>query len=99
MATEPDEMKSMIQASKSVYEAMGGIERILCEEENNQKLLMRRSIVSKIDINQGDLITKDNIGFKRPGTGISPSKCNDIIGRKLNKSISAGTVLKTADFE
>ena len=37
------------------------------------------------DINKGDKFTKDNITIKRPGTGISPMKWDEIIGKASEK--------------
>ena len=43
-------------------------------------IIARKSITASCDINKGDKFTKDNITIKRPGTGISPMKWDEIIG-------------------
>ena len=53
----------------------------------------RTSIVASKDIKKGEKITKDNITFKRPGTGISPSKVDEIIGMNANEDIAEDTLL------
>ena len=45
---------------------------LVCESLSRKEA--RRSIVASKDIKKGEEITRDNITFKRPGTGISPSK-------------------------
>lgn len=98
MATEPDEMRAMVRACNKVYAAVGGTGRVLSEEEKDQIPKMRRSVVSRTDINTGDVITESNTEFKRPGIGINPNIFKSIIGRKVNKAIPRGTVLKVEDL-
>ena len=41
---------------------------------------MRKSIVAKRNIRAGEILTADNITTKRPGTGISPMRWDEVIG-------------------
>lgn len=50
-----------------------------CEESARENA--RRSVVAKVDIPKGTTITKDMLTFKRPGTGLSPSRTGEIIGK------------------
>ena len=54
----------------------------------------RRSIVSACDIKAGTVITEDMLTFKRPGTGISPTRINEVIGRKAACDIADDTILE-----
>ena len=42
----------------------------------------RKSIVTKVSIKQGEVFTFDNLTSKRPGTGVSPIRIDEIIGTK-----------------
>ena len=64
---------------------------LVCESLSRKEA--RRSIVASKDIKKGEEITKDNITFKRPGTGISPSKVDEIIGMTTNEDITEDTLL------
>ena len=64
---------------------------LVCESSSRKEA--RRSIVASKDIKKGEKITKDNITFKRPGTGISPSKVDEIIGMNANDDIAEDTLL------
>mgnify|MGYP001468740435 CR=1 FL=1 len=59
----------------------------LSEEEMNQRLKMRRSLISKKSMKKGQIITEEDILIKRPGDGIPPSEIKNILGRILNKDI------------
>lgn len=98
MATEPLEMGAMVKACHRVYDAMGGAGRLLCEKELGQISKMRRSIVSKIRLLPGDILTESNIEFKRPGTGLPPSMYKKIINREVAKKIEAGSVITEDDL-
>lgn len=67
---------------------------LICE--SSAKRESRRSIVLKDDIKKGDIITADLITFKRPGTGISPAKIDDVVGKTALVDISKDTLI---DFD
>jgi N,N'-diacetyllegionaminate synthase len=41
--------------------------------------------VAKRAIKKGEILSDENITAKRPGTGISPMKIDEIIGKKAEK--------------
>ena len=82
---DPLELKSMVKAIRNVEKAMGdGIKRPSKSEQKNIPIV-RRSIVAARNIQKGDLFTEDNLGVKRPGTGISPMLWDEIIGKRASK--------------
>ncbi|WP_320667175.1 N-acetylneuraminate synthase [Prochlorococcus sp. MIT 1307] len=79
---EPSELSSMISAIRNVEQALGsGVKSPSKVEKENIKVV-RKSIVAIAPIPQGTLFTTENIGCKRPGTGISPINYEDYLGRK-----------------
>ena len=48
--------------------------------ELNSRTHARRSMIANLDISKGDIITKEMITFKRPGTGIPPFMVDYVIG-------------------
>jgi N-acetylneuraminate synthase len=53
----------------------------------------RKSVVAKNDIAKGDVIDESDITFKRPGTGISPSRAEEIIGKTAVMDISKDSLI------
>ncbi|MDO9318885.1 MAG: N-acetylneuraminate synthase family protein [Gammaproteobacteria bacterium] len=98
MATEPEEMQAMVKACHRVYEALGGCSRILGDDEKAQIPKMRRSMVAKIDLKPGEALSEDCIEFKRPATGIQPSKFKTHIGRTVKRHIDAGSIIQPQDL-
>jgi len=90
---EPRELKEMVKAIRDVEKALGnGIKRPTVEEEENKKV-GRRSIVARVDIPAGAVITEDMLAIKRPGNGLEPKYINLIIGRKTKANIISGEVI------
>ena len=98
ISADPHEMKTIIEESKQICKAMGVSCRIVSEAEEQKKLKFRRSIIINRDMMVGDVISLEDIAFKRPGTGISPDKVDYVLGRKINRSIKADDLLKWNDL-
>lgn len=64
---------------------------LICESSARREA--RRSIVASRDIKKGEEISDDDITFKRPGTGIYPSKIDDVIGKVAKEDIPEDTLL------
>ncbi len=78
---EPEELKQMITAVRDIEKALGnGVKRPTKDEEENKKV-GRRSIVARVDIPGGTVITEDMLDIKRPGTGLEPKYLGQIIGK------------------
>ena len=82
---EPDELKAMVQAIRNVEKALGdGIKRPSPSEVKN-KPIARKSLVATQSIKTGELFSADNITAKRPGTGISPMRWDEVLGQVAQK--------------
>ena len=95
MATEPTEMKNLVTACHSVFTAMGSKQRVLLKGEEEQKLKMRRSLVTARSMHKGEVLSIEDIEAKRPGDGISPEHLDEIIGKTLTADIPKGYLIKS----
>jgi len=78
---EPHELKAMVQAIRNIEKAFGnGIKKPSSSELKN-KPIARKSIVAAADIRKGEIFTEENITVKRPGTGVSPMRWDEVIGQ------------------
>jgi sialic acid synthase SpsE len=95
---DPIELRSLIRAIRNVESAMGdGIKRPNASEEDVRNVA-RRSILTRQAIPQGARITRDMLVFKRPGTGIPPSKLSTVVGRRAAREIPADTLIQFEDL-
>jgi N,N'-diacetyllegionaminate synthase len=82
---EPQELKAMVSAIRNIEMALGdGIKRPSLSEQKNMTVA-RKSLVASRLIKKGELLTPDNMTVKRPGTGISPMRWDDVMGRTACK--------------
>jgi len=87
---EPEELRQMVKAIRDIEKAMGdGTKRPTAEEEENKKVV-RRGIVARVDIPQGTIITEEMLEIKRPGIGLKPKHMTKIMGRKTKKRLKPG---------
>lgn len=99
MAMEPSDLKYLIEKCQMIQIALGNKERSILPEEYVQRANMRRSIVSTRDMVVGEIITRRDLYAKRPGTGISPEKIEDLVGKVVQNNIEADTIIKESDFK
>jgi len=82
---EPGELKEMVKAIRNIEKSLGdGIKKPNKSEIEIMKVA-RKSIVASKNIKKGEIFAKTNISVKRPGTGISPMRWNEVIGQKANR--------------
>ncbi len=79
---EPCELAAMVSSIRHIEKAIGTGNKIPSYSETKNIAIARKSIVAKVNIKAGDEFTTDNITVKRPGTGISPMRWNEILGTK-----------------
>lgn len=83
---EPHELKEMISAIRNVEVALGDGVKVPSTSEQKNIAIARKSIVAKCKIEKGQIFTAENLTTKRPGTGISPMRWNEIIGTVAQRS-------------
>ena len=78
---EPAELNAMVAAIRNIEVALGdGIKRLTTSEARNRPVV-RKSLVASRAIKSGALFTAENITAKRPATGISPMRWDEVIGK------------------
>lgn len=83
---EPDELKTMVSIVRNVEKALGSASKIITESERKNILIARKSIVASVNISEGDTFSEENLCVKRPGTGISPMRWEEVLGRKAKRN-------------
>lgn len=79
---EPKELNLMVSAIRNIERAISGSgTKEVTKSEKKNISIARKSIIAKQTIRKGEIFTEDNITAKRPGTGISPMKWDEIIGK------------------
>ena len=96
---EPDELKYMINSVRNVEQSLGdGVKKPSKSEIKNIDIV-RRSIHASCDIIKGDVMKEENFIMLRPGSGISPMKILDFVGKISKVNISKGDIIKKEYFD
>jgi len=91
---EPAELKAMVVAIRNIEVALGdGIKRITPSEVRN-KPVARKSLVASRAIRAGEVFTTENLTAKRPGTGISPMRWDEFMGRVALRDFGADELIE-----
>ncbi len=99
ISANPEEMKIIVDSSKRINQSLGNLKRTISKAEEEMKKKFRRSVIVNKDLKAGDIIKKDDISLKRPGTGFSPDEIEFILGKKLKKDIEADCLLTKDDIK
>lgn len=91
---EPCELKFMVQSIREVEKALGIPQKIPTAAELRNRVVARKSIVAKREIQQGELLDESNIDVKRPGDGISPWFYWEIIGKVATRDYEQDEVIR-----
>lgn len=91
---EPFELKEMVRTIRNIEKALGsGIKKPSNIEKKNIPIA-RKSIVASKNIQEGEVLTIDNLTVKRPGTGISPMRWEEVLGRRSVRNFSEDEIIE-----
>jgi N-acetylneuraminate synthase len=93
-----NDCRDLINDSNEIWQMRGGTKSPAKEEKVTIDFAFATVCTIK-PIAKGDILTKENIWVKRPGTGkILAENFNDVIGKKAIKAIEEGVHLDYKDF-
>ena len=82
---EPEELAALVSAIRNIEIALGdGIKRLTPSEARNRPV-MRKSLVASQPIQAGERFSAKNLTTKRPGTGISSMRWDEVMGRQASR--------------
>ena len=83
---EPHELTAMISGIRNIEKALGTGRKKPSPSELTNKAVARKSIVAAAAIKKAETFTEMNITVKRPGTGVSPMRWDEFIGRRSTRN-------------
>lgn len=90
---DPKELQIMINGIRKIELSLGdGIKKPASSEIKN-KTVARKSLVAAREIIKGSKLTIEDIAIKRPGTGLSPYKFWQIVGKVSTNSYKPGDLI------
>lgn len=90
---EPHELEGMIKGIRSVESSLGHGRKEPSNDEIVVSNVVRKSIVSAINIPAKTLLTRNMLVLLRPGHGLPPNQMASIIGKTSKAQIPSGTLI------
>ncbi len=82
---EPGELMAMVSAIRNIEKALGNSVKRRTRSEVGNAEVVRKSIVAARSIRTGESFSPENLSTKRPGTGISPMRWDEVVGRAARR--------------
>lgn len=93
------EMRRYIKAVRDAYIALGDGNKRIMPEEKSTKTRMQKSLTVIRTMKKGEIITKNDILIRRPATGITPKRLNEVIGKKAAQDIQRDMPIRVKDVK
>ncbi len=91
---EPYELKQMVQAIRNIEIALGTGVKVPSISEKKNIAIARRSIVASRFIRKGEVFSVENLAVKRPGSGISPMKWDELLGQRSKRDFQEDELIE-----
>lgn len=91
---EPDEMAAMVSSIRNVEVALGDGVKRTSEVETGNRAVARKSLVALRPIRRGECFSADNVTAKRPGTGLSPMRWDEVMGRTARRDFEVDEMIE-----
>lgn len=92
-AGDPDDFMKAIANFKWIDMVLGCGEKTVLDCEIIPRREARRSLVLARDMKVGEIIKREDLIPKRPGTGISPENIDIVVGREVVRDLKEDTIL------
>jgi len=93
-AMDKNDLSKFVKNIKRDIKLIGSFYKKPLSTEDKARRNARRSIVISGDIKKGEVFSNENLTWKRPASGISPSLIQEIIGKHARKDLKDDTILK-----
>lgn len=91
---EPHELHALVAAIRNIEQALGdGVKRPTAGESKNRPVA-RKSLVAARAISAGERFNEDNLAVKRPGTGVSPMRWDEVLGRVAGRDFAPDELIE-----
>ena len=97
VSCDPQELVEFVASIRRLEAARGDGDFYPGEGELKSMTWARKSIVTAKKLSAGSIITREYLSFKRPGTGISPDRIDEVLGKKLKIGVEEDTII-TSDL-
>lgn len=96
----PQTLAKLIQRIRKMEACLGSeSKKVSTPSEIKSKNWACKSLVTRVEIKKGQKLEFNMLDSKRPGTGISPSEIERVIGREIKTDLAKDTLIKWDDLK
>ncbi len=95
---DPRELADLVKGIRALEKSLGNPLKHLIKSEREIAGIARRSIFYVRDLSKGHELELADLTFLRPGTGISPARSSELLGRALSHKVKGGNMAALEDF-
>ncbi len=85
----PDELAEMVRGIRQIENAIGNGCKTSTSREWVNLAVVRKSLVAKRAIREGEVFSADNLAVKRPASGTSPMRYWELLGKRASRNYEA----------
>jgi pseudaminic acid synthase len=89
---EPQEMKQLVIESKRAWESLGVVTYVSTKSEKKSMQFVRSIYINR-NLSESHILEAGDLKIIRPGYGLAPKYWDEVLGRKLKKSVEKGIPL------
>lgn len=97
-SSNPEELGEWVAKIREAHMMLGTSKLAPTAIEMKARDEFRKSIVTLEPMKRGDIFSKDNIGSRRPGTGMSPDRIDAVLGRSAARDLPASHLITPEDI-
>lgn len=96
---EPDEFRRYCAELRDAWQiAANPVDKSDSSAFREMKQIFEKSIVTAVSLKQGDVLSRDVLAFKKPGTGIRADQIEQIVGKRITRDLPQDHMLSEKDF-
>ncbi len=96
---DKNDLKVFVSNLEIIHSTSGLKKKKYLNSEKISRKNARRSIVLKTDVFKGQVLKKEMLITKRPGTGIKPTEWYNVIGKRTKKNLKKDRLLLWSDLK
>ena len=97
-SSEPAELAELVKRVRETETILGAEGKFVTPSEREIRDKVRKSIVLAKAASAGHTITRDDVTFRRPGTGISPVSVDVVLGKTVARNLPHNHIIRREDL-
>lgn len=98
-SADPIEFRALVESVRAVEKCLGQSYVGLTASEHSGRRDFRLSCTAARTLAAGTVLGREDLAFRRPGTGVPPARAHLLLGRALRREVPLGEVIRLGDLE